>query len=335
MTPIIFRRLINVALLLALGVVTLGAYTRLTDAGLGCPDWPGCYGHLVLPSQQQALQTAQKLYPDVPIESVKAWTEMAHRYLAGSLLVFILVILSILTFHPVFKRQIRPFYLLSVIGLMLFQAALGMWTVTLKLLPTVVMGHLLGGFLIFSVLTVLRCHFLQVELLNLKKWRWILGGGVVLTFLQIALGGWVSSNYAGISCIGFPMCNGEWIPHLNLKQAFDLIHPIGMNYQGGVLDIDARMTIQWVHRLGALIVWLFWGGVSISLWRSVKQVYVHRAILVLQLLLSLQIALGVINVVYLLPIESAVLHNGVGVLVLAATIVITCLVAGKRDVKNV
>lgn len=335
MTPIILRRLINIALLLALGVVTLGAYTRLSDAGLGCPDWPGCYGHLVLPSQQKALQTAQNLYPDVPIEAAKAWTEMAHRYLAGSLLSFILVILSVLTFHPAYKGQIRPIYLVSVIGLMIFQAALGMWTVTLKLLPTVVMGHLLGGFLIFSVLTILRCHFLQIELLNLKKWRWLLACGVMLTFLQIALGGWVSSNYAGISCIGFPTCSGEWVPHLNLKDAFDFIHPIGMNYQGGVLDIDARMTIQWVHRLGALIIWLFWLVVSLVLWRSVKDVNVRRAIIGLQLLLCIQIALGVINVVYMLPIESAVLHNGVGVLVLAATIVLTCIVAGKRDFKNV
>jgi cytochrome c oxidase assembly protein subunit 15 len=210
-----------------------------------------------------------------------------------------------------------------------------MWTVTLKLLPTVVMGHLLGGFLIFSVLTILRSHFLQIELLNLKKWRWVLGFGVFLTFLQIALGGWVSSNYAGISCIGFPTCSGEWIPHLNFKEAFDFMHPIGMNYQGGVLDIDARMTIQWVHRLGALIVWLFWFVVSLVLWRLVKNIYVHRAIIALQLLLGTQIVLGVINVVYMLPIESAVLHNGAGVLVLAATIVLTCIVAGKRDFKNV
>lgn len=326
MSVIVLRRLLNIALVLAFAVVMLGAYTRLTDAGLGCPDWPGCYGKMVVPS-------TQTLYPQIHLETEKAWTEMAHRYLAGSLLSFIFVILAILLFNRQFKGQVRSFYLFSIVGLMVFQAALGMWTVTLKLLPIVVMGHLLGGFLIFSVLTVMRCHFLKMVPLGLSRWRIVLGIGIGLTFLQVALGGWVSSNYAGISCVGFPRCSGQWIPVLHLKEAFAGMHTLGVNYQGGVLDIDARMTIQWIHRLGALIVWLFWLVCSFVLWRKINNVHVHFAIIALQLLLSLQIILGMINVVYFLPLWSAVLHNGVGVLVLSTTLVITTMVVGRRDVK--
>lgn len=331
----ILRNLINMALLLALGVVMLGAYTRLTDAGLGCPDWPGCYGHLVLPSKASALNTAQQLFPEVPIETGKAWTEMAHRYLAGGLLTFIVIIFSILVFNPKYTGLVRPIYLVAVLALLAFQALLGMWTVTLKLLPPVVMGHLLGGFSIFSVLTVLRSYFFEQKTLGLVQWRPMLLIGVLLTFLQIALGGWVSSNYAGISCIGFPSCSGQWWPTLNLKAAFDVFHPIGVNYQGGVLDIDARMTIQWVHRLGALVVWLYWFCCSVILWRHISNSFIRRTILALQSLLTLQIALGIINVVYLLPLSAAVLHNGVGLLVLASTIVLTCMVVGQRESGNV
>jgi cytochrome c oxidase assembly protein subunit 15 len=335
MNKSVLRTLINMALLLALGVVMLGAYTRLTDAGLGCPDWPGCYGHLVLPSQKHVLDSAQQLYPDVPIEEGKAWTEMAHRYLAGSLLTFIVVIFSILTLNRKFKGLVRPIYLIAVFALLVFQALLGMWTVTLKLLPTVVMGHLLGGFLIFSILTVLRCYFFEKKPLGLTQFRPLLVMGLVITFCQIALGGWVSSNYAGISCMGFPACSGQWWPTLNLKEAFDVIHPIGLNYQGGLLDIQARMTIQWVHRLGALLVWVYWLVSSIYLWKKVPDFSVRFTIFVLQSFLNLQILLGIANVVYLLPLPVAVLHNGMGLLVLASSIVLTCLLVGQRESKNV
>jgi len=331
MNTVLLRRLINLALILALAVLMLGAYTRLTDAGLGCPDWPGCYGHMVLPAEKHDLTKAQQMYPELPIESIKAWTEMAHRYLAGSLLSVILVIVSLLMFNPKFKGFVRPIYLILVVGLLVFQALLGMWTVTLKLLPPVVMGHLLGGFLIFSVLAILRSYFFEMKPLAQIKWRIILGFGVVITFVQIALGGWVSSNYAAISCIGFPTCNGLWVPPLDFEKAFNIFQSIGPNYQGGLLDIDARMTIQWVHRLWALFVWFFWFVLSICVLKSFNFTHVKKIIFVLQALLFIQILLGVINVVYSLPLMSAVLHNGIGALILATTIVLTVVVVGRRE----
>jgi cytochrome c oxidase assembly protein subunit 15 len=328
------RRFINLGLILAWLVLMLGAYTRLTDAGLGCPDWPGCYGHMVLPTQQQALSHAQQTFPAIPIEASKAWTEMAHRYLAGSLLTVIMVILLLLLTHSAFKGVVRPVYLVILIGLLGFQAALGMWTVTLKLLPQVVSSHLLGGFLIFSVLAILRTYFSKFKPLGLGAWRWGLSFGVLLILLQVALGAWVSSNYAAISCLGFPQCNGLWVPPLNWTQAFNFLQPLGVNYQGGILEVDARMTIQWVHRVGAILVWAYWFVVSILLWFKLNSSALKSWIIGLQGLLTLQIILGVVNVTMALPLASAVLHNGVGALILATTMCITALVCGQRVKKN-
>lgn len=330
MTLSMLRKILNFAILLAFCVVMLGAYTRLTDAGLGCPDWPGCYGHLVLPHQSQALNHAQALYPELPIESVKAWTEMAHRYLAGSLLALVVLILALLGFHPNFKKRVHLIPIFTVIGLMIFQALLGMWTVTLKLLPIVVMGHLLGGFLILASLAAIRFQLMRARLLNDLGARVLIGLGFILTFLQVALGGWVSSNYAGISCLGFPTCNGLWAPALHLKDAFDVFHTIGLNYQGGLLDVDARMTIAWVHRLGAMVVWVYWFLTSIYLGLKIKNSAFRMGLYLLQFLLLLQISLGVINVVWMLPLFAAVLHNGVGASILVTILYLFHLTAGGR-----
>jgi cytochrome c oxidase assembly protein subunit 15 len=314
----ILAKIIQLAMVLAWCVLMLGAYTRLTDAGLGCPDWPGCYGHLVMPS----VDVAKQSYPDAFIESNKAWTEMAHRYLAGSLLLSILSILALLQFKPSFRHLISKKLQLFLLFLMGFQAALGMWTVTLKLLPVVVMGHLLGGFLIFSCLAAMRGQLLEkvkTQLPCLKKYVFM---GMVLAFIQIALGGWVSSNYAGISCIGFPMCNGQWVPALNFHDAFDFFRQIGPNYQGGLLDIDARMTIQWVHRLGALIVFAYWSFLISVMFIKVKNVSIRGILVILAILMIFQIILGVINVIFMLPLTSAVLHNGIGALFLGCIVIL-------------
>ena len=198
------------AAFLALCVVMLGAYTRLTDAGLGCPDWPGCYGHMVLPSAQDALSKAQSLYPGTPIESLKAWTEMVHRYAAGTLALFIAFIGFSAIKNNIQQKKMPWALPVFLMLLVIFQAALGMWTVTLKLLPVVVMGHLLGGILIFASLSCFCWQLRPLQGNEASNWRFWIGLGALIVFVQIALGGWVSSNYAGIACIGFPRCNGLW-----------------------------------------------------------------------------------------------------------------------------
>ncbi|MCW8408528.1 COX15/CtaA family protein [Legionella sp. PATHC035] len=314
----LLRYVVSFAVLLSLFVVMLGAYTRLTDAGLGCPDWPGCYGQMVLPSAKEKLQAAQTQYPQIPIESRKAWTEMAHRYVAGSLALLIFFI----GFSALRKRlqgnHLMPWHLpAALLLLVFFQAALGMWTVTLKLLPVVVMGHLLGGILIVTCLSRFRLQLSSLSGQDLPQWRPWIRLGVVIVFLQIALGGWVSSNYAGISCIGFPQCNGVWVPDLHFAQGFNLFSPVGANYQGGLLDHDVRVTIQWIHRLGALITAAYILVLSLLILRRSSFNYLKIAAGFMLLLIFVQFTLGILNVIYLLPISVAVAHNGVAALLLA------------------
>ncbi|MGH8403845.1 MAG: COX15/CtaA family protein, partial [Gammaproteobacteria bacterium] len=222
------------AALLALGVIVLGAYVRLSQAGLGCPDWPGCYGHMTVPESHQAVAQADARYLNRPLHSARAWKEMIHRYFAGSLTLLILI-LAIAAWWRQFKGRypvaLPTLALLTVI----FQALLGMWTVTLLLFPPVVMGHLLGGYLTFALLVLL--------VLQTGGWlraadgadtilRWFAAVALAVLVCQIALGGWTSSNYAGIACPDFPTCQAQWWPPMDFRDAFSW-HGLGPDYQGG------------------------------------------------------------------------------------------------------
>lgn len=310
-------KIVTCALFLSLFVVMLGAYTRLTDAGLGCPDWPGCYGQMVLPSAKAKVQAAQTQYPQFPIESKKAWTEMAHRYVAGTLA----LLLFFIGFYAVRKRLqgiSLPWHLpVFLLILVVFQALLGMWTVTLKLFPVVVMGHLLGGMLIVACLSRFRLQLSNFFVEYAPQWRPWLRVGVFIVFLQIALGGWVSSNYAGIACVGVLKCNGAWLPDLNVTQGFNLFSPLGENYQGGLLEHEARVSIQFIHRLGAVLTAAYIMILSSLILIKSRAHYLRLTAIVMMLLVVLQVTLGILNVIYLLPITVAVAHNGVASLLLA------------------
>lgn len=325
----ILRRLVTLSIIVSLFVVMLGAYTRLTNAGLGCPDWPGCYGRMVVSSLHGELSDAQSRFPEVPIESRKAWTEMAHRYAAGTLVLLIALInLCVYRIHRSSQRV--PWGVpIMVVFLVTFQALLGMWTVTLKLLPVIVMGHLLGGILIFSSLCYFRMQISSVRRIDNVKWRFWISIGLILVLCQIALGGWVSSNYAGVACVGFPQCNGQWLPALDFSAGFHLFSPVGANYQGGLLDSAARVTIQMVHRLGAVIVAVYVLFLAGRLWSRVRFVPLRIAAFFAMLLVLVQFTLGVMNVVYLLPLKVAVLHNGVAALLLALFFSMRYLVSGE------
>ncbi|MCH9756416.1 MAG: COX15/CtaA family protein [Gammaproteobacteria bacterium] len=324
------RKSASVALVLALFVVMLGAYTRLTDAGLGCPDWPGCYGKMVLPSAGDVARVdAQASYPDIPIESRKAWTEMAHRYAAGTLGILILFLAAVARFGPKETRT-STFFPIALVGLLFFQAALGMWTVTLQLLPVVVMGHLLGGMTLAALLTWFRWHLSTVSSNVLSKWRIWVGFGIAVVAIQIVLGGWVSANYAGLACLGFPTCNQHWLPTFDWVRAFDVFSPVGANYQGGALDLAARVTIQWVHRMWAVVTALYVVGLSVCLLRCIRIVSVRYMALLVLCLVLLQCLLGIFNVIYMLPRAVAVAHNGVALLLLMSMVSLVYLVSGRR-----
>ncbi|WP_166364649.1 COX15/CtaA family protein [Pseudomonas akapageensis] len=303
-------RLAVFATLLALVVVLLGAYTRLTHAGLGCPDWPGCYGFISPPKTDAQLAHAVLHFPDAPVEAHKGWNEMLHRYFAGTLaLVIAMLAVQALRRHG---RDGQPFKLpLVLLGVVFAQAAFGMWTVTLKLWPQVVTAHLLGGFTTLSLLFLLSLRlsgaFAPLPNLQPRVRRWA-ALGLVLVVGQIALGGWVSANYAAVACIDLPTCHGQWWPAADFANGFHLTQHIGPNYLGGQLDSDARTAIHITHRLGALLV----TGTLLMLAWQLKRVGLPRLAALVLLALAAQISLGISNVLLHLPLTVAVAHNAGG-----------------------
>lgn len=314
--------LVSCAVVLAMLVILLGAYTRLTDAGLGCPDWPGCYGFLKVPEQAHHIEQAEALYPERPVESHKAWNEMTHRYFAGTLGVLILAIFF------VSLRQKRLFLPSLLLGLVIFQAALGMWTVTLALHPVVVMGHLLGGFSLLSLLALYWWQLQPAPFIAVKQSLKLLFWPVLLVLsVQIALGGWTAANYAALACIQLPVCEAGWASRLNFDEAFSL-HLGYDNYEYGVMSQSARVTVHVMHRIGAVITLLVVAAYAIALWRQSSGVIQQLALAVLVLLL-LQFSLGLANVVLHLPLANAVAHNFV-----AANLVMCLAVIGYQLHRN-
>lgn len=307
--------LVRFSLILTLVVIILGAYTRLSDAGLGCPDWPGCYGHYTVPLSEHALKKAEFLYPHLDVEPAKAWAEMIHRYFAGTLGLVVFTITTLcIRYRPVSAGL--PI-LISVI--VIFQALLGMWTVTLKLLPLVVMGHLLGG---FSLLCALYLLYWQLkpgttgQPLNRQSGalRVLAGAALIVVVGQIMLGGWTSSNYAALMCSSLPICEGNWTEHLDFKTAFTPVHYGHDSYEYGVLDYGPRLTIHVAHRLGAILTIALLGLLILRLRASGANVIARHLVITL----TVQVTLGMANVVMSLPLWAAVLHNlGAAFLLLA------------------
>ncbi|MFC4653630.1 heme A synthase [Rheinheimera marina] len=294
--------LVTLAVLWSMAVILLGAYTRLTDAGLGCPDWPGCYGFLQVPQHDAHRELAEARFPDRPLEADKAWNEMIHRYFAGGLGLLILALLI----NGWRLRQRRLPMVLS--SLVLFQAALGMWTVTLALHPVVVMGHLLGGFALLSLLAV---HWWQQQprpVWQISQTMKLMFWPVLLVVLgQIALGGWTSANYAALSCIQLPLCEAGWADRLNFDEAFSL-HLGYDSYEFGVMSLDARATVHVMHRVWAMVTALVVVGYLWMLWRQ-GVALLRQFSLLIGLLLLVQIGLGIANVALHLPLVNAIAHN--------------------------
>jgi cytochrome c oxidase assembly protein subunit 15 len=312
-------RLALFATLLALIVVLLGAYTRLTHAGLGCPDWPGCYGFISVPKSEAQLAHAELHFPDAPVEAHKGWNEMIHRYFAGTLGLLISVLAGrawVNRRHPGQPVKL-PLFLLAVV---IAQAAFGMWTVTLKLWPQVVTGHLLGGFATLSLLFLLTLRLSGVlpALTVPKRLQYWATAGLLLVIGQIALGGWVSSNYAAVACIDFPTCHGQWLPPADFANGFHLTQHIGPNYLGGQLDSDARTAIHLTHRIGALLVTVVLLGLAWQL----KMVGMTRLAGLLLIALAAQITLGISNVLFHLPLPVAVAHNAGGAALLLTLVLV-------------
>ena len=310
-----FVRLARFGTVLALCVVMLGAWVRLHDAGLGCPDWPGCYGRIVVPDQATAARDAD--YSARPLVAAKAWREMIHRYLAGSL-VLVCVALTALAWRNR-KDPNQPWRRpVALLGLILFQALLGMWTVTLLLKPLIVVAHLVGGLATLALLASLGEWRIATPPAASARLRTLGLAAAAALALQICLGGWTSSNYAALACPDFPTCQTQWWPALaDFKEGFVLWRGIGIDYEGGVLDHPARVAVHFTHRLGALFAALLIAALGARLAFLPRTRVDGLAVLGV---LLLQLTLGVSIVVFGVPLGLAVAHNGVAALLLLAVL---------------
>jgi cytochrome c oxidase assembly protein subunit 15 len=311
------HRLALVAAIVAFAVIILGAFVRLSHAGLGCPDWPGCYGHITWPEEPHEIHNANQAFPDRPVETHKAWREMVHRYLAGSLVLLVLAI-NVLAWKTERREKYNRALAGVLLGVILFQAALGMWTVTLKLVPMVVMGHLLGGLTTFGLLLWLAWRTSprppRPDSRALAPFRVTILVALVVLATQISLGGWTSANYAALACPDFPTCQGSYWPAMDFPEGFVMWREIGVDYEGGLLDLPARTAIHVAHRIGAAVTLLVLGFLAL---RLVGSPATRGSGMLLALLLTAQVSLGALNVVLYLPLANAVAHNAVGALLLA------------------
>jgi cytochrome c oxidase assembly protein subunit 15 len=316
----LFRRLCLVATLVALVVIVMGAWVRLSDAGLGCPDWPGCYGHLTVGQAVENAHHANAAFPERPLEPDKALKEMIHRYFAtglGLLVIAIAVVAWTNRRDPAQPMRLPGF----LVALVVFQGLLGMWTVTLLVKPLIVTAHLLGGLATLSLLWWLS---LRVERTTRppaeRGLRRLAVAGLAVLVLQIMLGGWVSTNYAALACPDFPTCQRSFWPEMDFKDAFVLWRGLGIDYEGGVLDHPARVAIHFVHRIGAVVTALLLGFIA---WRAVRDGRsraVRTAGFALAALVVVQWTVGPLMVIKALPLELATAHNGVAALLVLAMV---------------
>ncbi len=321
----LLRRISVIAVGFALVVIMLGAWVRLSDAGLGCPDWPACYGHITWPVHDHEIERAAANFPQRPVQVHKAWKEVLHRYFAG---VLGLIVLTLAALNWKLRKHYPdlPIKLSLLLVLVItIQAAFGMWTVTLQLLPWVVTTHLLGGMATAALL------FWQARRIRAAGQTaspspsrntvpslrpWVLAA-LLMLLLQIALGGWVSSNYAALACIDLPTCQQQWWPQTDFVEGFTIWREIGIDYEGGVLDQAARNAIHISHRIGAMLAFVIITAMSIQLLRNPITRFAGS---LAGLLLLVQIVLGINNIVLLLPLWNAVAHNGVAALLLLAIV---------------
>lgn len=314
-----FKKILQICIVLALIVVVLGAYTRLSDAGLGCPDWPGCYGQITVPDVADG--TKIKGF-ERPVENAKGWKEMLHRYTAATLGLMIIVLLF---FGRQGKMQYRQSMTLPVatLAFIILQGAFGMWTVTLLVHPGIVSLHLIGGFITTVLLTWLLLNQGQTPIVYrhiFQRHKWLLGITLLVLSVQIILGGWTSTNYAALSCgEQFPKCLNAWWPEMDFAKALSW-GALGVNYEYGVLESPARIGIQMLHRIGALIT----TGFILSLVYVFKHYrFLTTNLIIITLLLFTQITLGILNVLLSLPIAVATLHNLIALLLLLSLVKLT------------
>jgi heme a synthase len=332
-----WSKLVALTAFITLDLIAFGAFVRLTDSGLGCPDWPGCYGKL-LPTQatteiNQAIKEQGGTHG--PVSHGKAWIEMLHRYVATFIgaLILVMFVRAIYakikperSFFGTAREAVGVAWPLLLLVVVLIQGLFGKWTVTLKLMPIVVTSHLLGGMTLFALLVWfwmrerdragdVRAARVRVNA-RVSLWLWL---AIAVLYAQIFLGGWVSTNYAVLACADFPTCNGTMFPQMSWGDAFTLVRELGKNPDGSYLTADALRTIHWAHRIGALVVTIVIVIAAIKLMKSDASLKRHA--IHIKIALALQILIGISTVIFDQPILVATAHNFFAAVLLATLVI--------------
>jgi len=326
-----YRRLIFLTWFLTLDLIMFGAFVRLTDSGLGCPDWPGCYGQVTPIGAMAEILAAEQVMPDGPVTIPKAWIEMVHRYV-GALLGLLIIIFTAMAWRwrDIIGRT--PWLPTVTLVAVCIQGAFGAWTVTLKLMPIIVTIHLLGGMTLLGLMTWLAAREKQHTPINPENRRyspWV-AFGLLLLFVQIALGGWVSTNYAALACMDFPTCNGVWVPQMDFANGFSLIRGLGELPSGEAISQTALVAIHWVHRNFA---WVIFGYFGFLTWRLKSDPGLRGPCHLIIALLLAQLFTGLTTIFFQWPLLIAVLHNGGAAGLTLATVTLLVRVYGMQPAR--
>lgn len=329
------RRLAWLTAFLTFDLILFGAFTRLTDSGLGCPDWPGCYGHSNPLSAGEQIRAAQTALPSGPVTMGKAWIEMLHRYFATGVGALIVVLMGLAWWRRRSEPQASPWLATLVFFAVCVQGAFGALTVTMKLQPAIVTLHLLGGTTLLALLIWLALREsppVAVPAAAIRL-RGLAVASLAVLYVQIGLGGWVSSNYAVLACTDFPLCQGRWLPEADFAAGYTLWRPLGMDGTGGAIPFQALVAIHWTHRTFALLVFALLG---ILAWRAWSIEGLSRPARWLATLLALQFVTGLSNIVLNWPLVLAVLHTGGAAALVAVLVVINvrCADAARTGVAS-
>ncbi|TEA76877.1 COX15/CtaA family protein [Allopusillimonas ginsengisoli] len=303
-----YRKLVFLTWFLTLDLIMFGAFVRLTDSGLGCPDWPGCYGKVTPLGASAHIESALQAMPYGAVSFSKAWIEMIHRYVGSILGMLIIAIVYMAWRHRKVLGHTPRLAVVTLIAVCV-QGAFGAWTVTHKLMPLVVTSHLLGGMLLLSLMTWLAARekshpWISASAQRFRPW---MAFGLILLFIQIALGGWVSTNYAALACMDFPTCHGEWLPPMDFRGGYSLVRGLGVLPSGAMISQEALTAIHWVHRNFAAIVFVYLACLG---WKMRAEPGLRGPSRLLLGLLLAQLLTGLTTIFFQWPLLIAVLHNG-------------------------
>ncbi|WP_321785577.1 COX15/CtaA family protein [Paraburkholderia sp. J94] len=326
-----FRKLVWLTTFMTLDLVMFGGFTRLTDSGLGCPDWPGCYGTSSPFIAHAQIAAAHLAMPTGPVSMSKAWIEMIHRYFAMAIGVLIIAQTAI-AWRARIKRMplhVSPWWPTALLGLIVVQGVFGAWTVTMKLQPIIVTTHLMLGLTLLGALAWLAARMTPLPAYEPDAARWRAAAliGLVLLIAQIALGGWVSTNYAVLACTDFPTCNGAWIPPMDFHHGFHLWRALGMDGNGDVITQDALVAIHWTHRTFAFVVIAYLVGFALKMRRYAS---LRRPANWVLIVVAIQFLTGLSNIVLQWPLPVAVAHNGGAAILLLLLVVLNFRIACSR-----